>query len=82
MFGNKKPDSTGEVISSAMILKRCPFCGDHVKLTYSTFGKDKVFHIYHTGPERCILDDFSFEAPNIKTVEDAYEVWNHRDGRT
>ena len=76
---SKKPDGYGYVISSAMLLKRCPFCGDTVHITYSTFGEDKIFYVRHDS-KTCILNNLSIEDKNINTVEAAYEAWNRREG--
>ncbi len=59
-----------------MKLSRCPFCGDKMKLSYSSFGHE--YRIWHKH-ENCLLEDpFIIPEANAKSMEEAAEIWNRR----
>lgn len=62
-------------------LKCCPFCGDSVRMTYSNFGEEKIFFVYHN-TQNCILEGLSISDKDIKTFQEACAAWNHRDERS
>lgn len=64
-------------------LKRCPFCGSKVGLTYNSVLK--VRNLYHTGycPEICFLPEpIEFSEYDYKTEEEVIKAWNTRKEET
>lgn len=67
--------------SEDITLKCCPFCGDSVRMTYSNFGGEKIFFVYHNA-KNCILEGLSISDKYINTFQEACAPWNRRDGRS
>lgn len=59
-----------------MEIKRCPFCGSKVSLTYSSHSNK--FNIWHD--KKCFLSEpIQIDCDNeIYSFEKAIEVWNRR----
>lgn len=59
-------------------LKPCPFCGEKVSLTYSSW--DNMFHIYHKGDLIfcAVKEPIDIDGYFVKSLKEAAEAWNRR----
>lgn len=59
-----------------MNLERCPFCGDHVSLSYSSYAHEyRVWHIHNN----CMISDpFIIKGEHAKSLKEAAKIWNKR----
>ena len=63
-------------------LKRCPFCGSKVSLTYHS--RDNTFNFWHMDINSCAtVEPIQFDGDMVKSFKEATEAWNRRitDGR-
>lgn len=58
-------------------LKRCPFCGGEVNLSYSSKGN---FHFRHREYGKCMFDEFVCPVRVVGPgcLAEAAEAWNRR----
>ena len=63
-------------------LRRCPFCGGKVTMTYSSY--DNMYHVYHRGMPiiwRCALKEpIDIEGEFVRSLSEAADAWNRRAG--
>ena len=58
-------------------LKRCPFCGSRVSLTYHS--RDNTFNFWHEDINSCAaVDPIQFDGDMVKSLKEAADAWNRR----
>lgn len=58
-------------------LKRCPFCGSRVSLTYHSV--DNTFNFWHKDINSCAaVDPIQFDGDMVKSLKEATDAWNRR----
>lgn len=61
-------------------LRRCPFCGSAVDMTYTSY--DNMYHIYHrSNVIMCaIKEPIDIDGYFVKSLSEAADAWNRRAG--
>ncbi len=59
-------------------LRRCPFCGSEVTMTYTSY--DNMYHIYHRyDVVMCaIKEPIDIDGYFVKSLSEAADAWNRR----
>lgn len=57
-------------------LKPCPFCGEKMRMVYSSVLKR--FVIAHINPYNCYFQSFEINGIAVGSLAEAAEAWNRR----
>lgn len=58
-------------------LKRCPFCGAKVSMTYNS--AENVYRIWHSSISSCAIEEpIEIDGVFAKSLAEAAKVWNRR----
>ena len=57
-------------------LKKCPFCGGAVSMTFN--GADNQWYVYHDGAACEIFEPIGIDGYFCQTEEEAAKAWNRR----
>lgn len=55
-------------------LKPCPFCGDSVNITYTSF--ENAFEVWHDNNKCPFVEPFFID--EAESLSEAYNIWNTR----